>query len=155
MRPFRAGAIAGLTATAPMTAVMLSLHEALPRQRRYPLPHREIVKSAFGSRPRKKQQDPSEHTGGVYLAHFAYGTLMAALFGPLNRRLPGHPAMKGSLFGLLVWAMSYLAWLAASGILPPPNRRPAEWNIYIVLAHLVWGASLGLITRRLMDRRIP
>src|SRR5919107_176638 len=38
MNKIVAGTLAGLTATAPMTAAMVAMHKALPAHERYPLP---------------------------------------------------------------------------------------------------------------------
>ena len=38
-----AGTLAGLTATAPMTAAMIAMHKALPAHERYPLPPRKVT----------------------------------------------------------------------------------------------------------------
>ena len=43
MNRYWAGALAGLAATVPMTATMLTLHRRLPKNERYHLPPRELT----------------------------------------------------------------------------------------------------------------
>jgi uncharacterized membrane protein YagU involved in acid resistance len=61
--------------------------------------------------------------------------------------------LKGALFGVGVWAASYLGWLPAAGILRPATREPAGRNAMMIASHAVWGASLAVISERL--RRPP
>jgi len=53
--------------------------------------------------------------------------------------------VKGIVFGLGVWAASYLAWLPALGILPPATEAPPRRNAVMIAAHIVWGAAAGLL----------
>lgn len=81
-------------------------------------------------------------------AHLGFGAAAGALFGvlrPLVRPLPA--PLAGTLFGAGVWFVSYRGWIPALGLLPPPERdRPARPQS-MLLAHLVYGAALGLLAR--------
>jgi uncharacterized membrane protein YagU involved in acid resistance len=52
--------------------------------------------------------------------------------------------MKGSVFGALVWATSYLGWIPAFGFKTSAYKLTGIRNLQMFLAHLVWGASLGI-----------
>ena len=100
------GAVAGLTATIPMTVVMLTLHRgALPAHQRYPLPPRRITMRVAGKAGVRHRMDEPDRTAATYAAHFAYGTATGAVYGALAPRLPGNPLLKGTSYGLLVWAL--------------------------------------------------
>lgn len=143
------GMIAWLTATAPMTVAMELMHRRLPAGEQYPLPPREITMTVaegagvgrlLGERGRREL---------TLLGHFAYGALAGAAYGPLTRRWDAHPAVKGTVFGLGLWAASYAGWLPAVGIFPPPQREPARRNLLMIAAHVVWGAATGVLADRL------
>ena len=152
-RHLLAGALAGFTATVPMTAVMLSLHRALPARERYPLPPRRITMRVARKARVAHQLDEGERTAATYAAHFGYGTATGALYAALVApRVPGHPAVKGTGFGLLVWALSYLGLMPVTGLHPPATREPAGRNGLMILAHVVWGSVLGALTEAI-DRR--
>ena len=142
------GALAGVVATAPMTVVMEILHR-WPRPESEPLPPHQItleIAEQAGVKPHL--DEPSERIATILVSHFGYGAGAGALYAPLAARVPGHPAVKGAAFGLLVWALSYLGWLPAAGILPPATENTPRRNALMITAHLVWGATTGLLAER-------
>lgn len=141
------GALAGLIATGPMTAMMLAAKRALPRHQRYPLPPRQIT-ARLASEARV---DASE--GQVLAAagalHF-FGAAAGAVFALLSRRSDLPPIAHGGLFGLLVWTVSYLGWVPALSILRPATEHPKGRNALMIAANVLWGAVTAwiLIRRR-------
>lgn len=139
------GAAAGLAATCTMTAVLAItkatglLGEPPPRK----LTRR--VLDRLGFRVRGRELDVT-----TLVAHAGYGAAMGALYAlvPMRRA----PILRGSTFGVGVWAMSYMGWIPALGLMrTPKNDRPGR-PTSMVLAHLVFGATLGAIER---SRRKP
>ena len=147
-----AGALAGLAATVPMTVAMEAMHRRLPQRQRYPLPPRKITMRAAGAVGVRHKLDEPERLGLTLAAHFGYGTAAGALYGPLSNRVKGPAAVKGMGYGLLVWAGSYLGLLPALGLLSPATDHPPRRNALMIAAHLVWGATLGLLTAWLTPR---
>ncbi|MCA1606571.1 MAG: DUF1440 domain-containing protein [Acidobacteria bacterium] len=139
-----AGAVAGFVATIPMTTAMRLLHRRLPWWERYPLPPRRISARLASKTGLRKHLDEDEEKGVTLAAHFGYGTAMGAVYSPVARRVGAPWFVSGPAFGLAVWAGSYLGLLPALGILESATKRPPERNALIIVAHLVWGASLGL-----------
>lgn len=121
-----------------MTMVMRRLHPLLDERDDYPLPPREIVEQVG---PDGDEQDARS---GTLAAHFGYGALTGAVFALL-------PAFRGggALYGVGVWALSYLGWIPAARILAPAWRHPAERNLLMIVVHLVWGAALATSLREL------
>jgi putative membrane protein len=142
------GALAGFVATVPMTATMLLLHRCLRRRDRYALPPHQITGEIAKRSGAKEHVDTPEHVAASILSHFAYGAGTGALYGPLADNLPAPPALKGMAFGLAVWAISYLGWLPATGIMNMPVEQSGRRNALMIGAHVVWGAMLGLLTER-------
>ena len=136
------GALAGFAATLPMTGAMRRMHEHLPRRERYPLPPREIVEDLpdLGLRP----------STATLLHHFLYGAAAGSVLAAASTR---RDAAAGGVFGLAVWAASYLGWIPAMGILRFGARHPARRNGLMLAAHLVWGACLAAGLRELETAR--
>lgn len=137
------GALAGFAATLPMTFVMRRLHAQLPAQERYPLPPREISEDLprLGLSP----------AAATLLYHFLYGGAAGALYAGLFRR---RGMAAGSVFGVTVWAASYLGWIPAARILRFGTEHPARRNGLMLAAHLAWGASLAAGLRELEEAKV-
>jgi uncharacterized membrane protein YagU involved in acid resistance len=148
MNKIVAGTLAGLTATAPMTAAMIAMHKALPARERYPLPPRKVTMRAAQLVGLKKHLDEPDKKAATLAAHFGYGAAMGGIFALLAPRTPGPPVAKGIGWGLIVWATSYLGLLPATGLHEPATQHPRERNILMILAHVIWGGSLGLLLSR-------
>jgi uncharacterized membrane protein YagU involved in acid resistance len=148
MNKIVAGTLAGLTATAPMTAAMLAMHKVLPAHERYPLPPRKVTMRFARKTGVKKHLDEAQKKAATLAAHFGYGAAMGGIFALLAPRAPGRPLPKGIAWGLIVWATSYLGLLPATGLHEPATRHPRERNLLMILAHVIWGGSLGLLLSR-------
>ena len=149
-RDVLAGAGAGCLATGPMTAVMLVLHRRLPLTQRSALPPR-VVTDRLLTRLGLRRPRPGAPRMALALAgHFAYGVAAGALFGPVAAVSPAPAPASGMVFGLALWAVSYLGWLPAARLFPPATDQPAARNRLMIAAHAVWGLALGVLTRRLV-----
>jgi uncharacterized membrane protein YagU involved in acid resistance len=149
LRDVVTGGLAGLAATVPMTVVMRGLHALLPAYERYPLPPQQITSKAADAVGLETEAHGLEWELKTHAAHYAYGAGCGAAYALAAPHLPGTPAVKGAVFGIGVWTVSYLGWLPAAGILPPATREPAGRNVVMLLAHVVWGAAAAT----LLDRR--
>lgn len=143
------GAVAGLLATIPMTIFMLMTWKRLPEREKYPLPPRLITRNAVKQVESLQRLGSRNLTALTLLLHFLYGALTGSLYGTLERQIPLHQSVKGSLYGVSVWSASYLGWIPAFGILSPATKHPWRRNLLMIAAHLVWGTSLGVFTRLL------
>jgi uncharacterized membrane protein YagU involved in acid resistance len=137
------GAAAGWIATLPMTITMLSGWMLLPKRERYPLPPREIV-GVLAERLGQEEKFSDDALMGVTLfSHFLYGAMAGSVYTALEKRVALKDSWKGSLAGLLLWAGSYLGWLPLVRILKPATQHPWRRNVLMIVAHLVWGMTLG------------
>ena len=126
------GALAGLTATTAMTAVMRRLYGKLPAEERYPLPPREITERIA---PEEAGDEALRDVS--LLTHFGYGAATGALMavsGTQNRQA------TGAAIGTGIWALSYFGWVPGLGILKSADRHPVRRSALMICAHLVWGA---------------
>jgi uncharacterized membrane protein YagU involved in acid resistance len=139
------GALAGLAATAPMTLAMEAMHRYLPTGERYPLPPRLITEKVAEDVGVAGRLNEEEHRRGALIAHFAYGAAVGAIYAPLAKRTGLPPLVGGALYGLAVWAGSYLGLLPAAGILRPATEHPPRRTALMIAAHIVWGATTGAL----------
>ncbi|HWS53323.1 MAG TPA: DUF1440 domain-containing protein, partial [Pyrinomonadaceae bacterium] len=89
----------------------------------------------------------------TWASHFGYGAACGALYGALAAERDVPPLAAGVGFGLAVWAGSYLGWLPAAGIISPATEHPPRRNALMIAAHVVWGATTGLVVAGLSDGR--
>jgi uncharacterized membrane protein YagU involved in acid resistance len=143
-RPMLMGAIAGLAATAPMTAAMLYLHRRLPLQERQPLPQRGIIDNLTRRFHQEERLTESEEMALSFASHFAYGAAMGGIYSFIYRRLRLPAPVSGVFYGLALWVTSYLGWLPSARILPPATEETPARNFLMIFAHVVWGVSLDL-----------
>jgi hypothetical protein len=138
------GAAAGLAATAAMTVMMFA---ARRRGTMRKLPPERITEAMLDALRLRR----SERTENVIssVAHLAYGAGAGALFAVLagSLRRPGTRVLAGPAYGLALWAASYVGWVPALGIMPPPHRDGRRRPTAMVLAHVTYGAVLGWLLR--------
>jgi putative membrane protein len=139
------GAVAGCVATGPMTLFMLGVHRVLSNWPRPALPPKKIALSLAQRVGLKKHLDRDQRQGFAWISHFLFGTSMGALYGPLSRRVPGSPLLTGPVYGLMVWATSYLGWLPALDVPGAATDESPRRNLMMIAAHLVWGSTLGAV----------
>ena len=145
MKYVLAGAAAGVAATVPMTMVMETLHDRLDGEVARPLPPREIAEGLavkFGVHRDLSERDMQNLTLAL---HVGYAALTGAIFSTMAPRQVGAGAAVGALFGLGVWATSYLGWLPVAGVRQPVTYDPVARTGLMIAAHLAWGAAVGVI----------
>lgn len=136
------GALAGFSATLPMTYAMANLHDVLPCSERYPLPPREISQSLPWA--------GLEPAVAALLYHFLFGAAAGSLYPALPGR--GNPA-TGMVYGVAVWAASYLGWIPAASVLRAATAHPTRRNLMMIVSHIVWGLSLSVGFKILLRAR--
>jgi uncharacterized membrane protein YagU involved in acid resistance len=150
-----AGAIAGFIATIPMSVAMAAMHVLLPRKEQYPLPPKEITTAIVAKAGVKENLGEPERRALSLAAHFAYGALTGAVYGPLSEKTSLSGTTGGIGYGVFVWAASYLGLLPAMRILTPATEHPARRNALMISAHVIWGACLGVLLERTKEDDHP
>jgi uncharacterized membrane protein YagU involved in acid resistance len=98
---------------------------------------------------------PIQHLNALTTVnHCAYGIAGGAVFAWLRRegQLPESAVLQGIAFGLLVWAGSYMVWVPAFRIMPPPEEDQPGRVGTMVAAHVVYGSVLGKC-QELLEKR--
>jgi len=137
--------IVGFVSTSVMTAVMQLLYNGLPRDEQYPLPPEEIAAVAEVTIIGKELNQP-QHMAWTFISHYGYGITLAGIYSKISEHLPFGVLPKGILYGLAVWAGSYLGWLPVLGVLRPATQFPPARNGLMIISHVIWGAVLGALT---------
>ena len=146
------GAVAGFAGTVPMTVFMLLTQRFLPKGQRYALPPEIITKELAHRAHVRQHMNKMQVLGATTIAHFGYGAMTGLLYAPFANKLPLPAIVKGLLFGLLVWAASYLGLLPLIGMSESGQREPGRRNLMMIAAHVVWGATMGLVAEVLTDK---
>ena len=137
------GFLSGFAATAPMTAAMLVMHRMLPWSQREALPPRKVTMNIADAAQAKHQMSAPQRDLATAAAHFGYGAGMGALYAAMEQKVRAPGIAKGIGWGLTVWSVSYLGFLPALGLHRAATREPRGRNLLMILAHVVWGATLG------------
>jgi hypothetical protein len=142
------GFAAGFVATAPMTVAMEAMHRQLPERERQPLPPRQItMNAARKARVAHHLDDEKDRFGATLAAHFAFGSAMGGAYALAAPHLPGPPVVRGVGFAMLVYAANYLGLMPAAGLTPhAPKDTPRRIGLMLA-AHVVWGATIGLLLK--------
>jgi hypothetical protein len=142
-----------------MTVVMELLHGLLPAREQHPLPPRHVTERVLEAADLHDDLTEGQKQQATLANHYAYGTGAGGVYGLLAPHLPFGPAVNGIGYGLGVWAASYLGLLPAAGLYPPATEEHPGRNALMIAAHVVWGATLGLVHRDLAgdegDREFP
>jgi uncharacterized membrane protein YagU involved in acid resistance len=147
------GGLAGFVATGPMTIFMLATQRFLPKRQQYALPP-EIITEELARRTHVRwHMNKKQVEGATLVSHFGYGATMGALYGPLGKKLSLPSPVNGVLFGLVVWAASYLGLLPLSGMSESGQKEPARRNLLMIAAHVIWGFTLGVVLEFLDDTK--
>ena len=143
------GAIAGFMATVPMSATMLLGWGLLPKREKYPLPPRLITEEITKRMQLEEHLNEESLIGLTIVSHFGYGALIGSIYALFERWVPGYPSFKGVMTGIAIWVGSYLGWLPAMRILSPATQHPWRRNLLMIVAHVIWGVTLGEGVRKL------
>lgn len=148
--PSLIGAAAGGVATIPMTLFMLAMHKILPHWQKGALPPEKIT--AEMAERASVSVDKPQLLGSSLAAHLGYGATMGSLYMNITRKWAVHPLLKGCLFGLGIWAGSYMGWLPAAKFAAAGTNETKERNILMIIAHLIWGGVTGVVTDQLLHQ---
>jgi hypothetical protein len=112
-----------------MTLFMTAAQRYLPLHQRHSLPPKAITMDLLSRVNLKQRLNRKQRKRATWVAHVAYGTGVGAAYGTVSRAIPLPPAVKGIIFGMLVWAGSYLGWLPAFDVSGSAPDQPMRRNL--------------------------
>ena len=139
--------VAGCIATLPMTVFLLGIQRILPGWQRYTLPPEEVTKELAQRVHMQHYLDKKRLLASSIVFHFGYGTAMGGLYGLLMRQIRLSSFLKGVLFGLTIWAASYLGWMPLAHISVAAPREPLQRNLMMITGHIIWGSATGTLAK--------
>ena len=109
---------------------------------------RRLAQRTTGQRPTGTQLDVLSAA-----AHLSVGSSAGAIFGLVVPPQPNplRAATAGAGYGLMVWCAGYVGFLPALDLMSPPPSGERRRTRTMVVAHIVYGAALGLIDRVLAN----
>ena len=149
------GAAAGLMGTLAIQVMRTSNQKLLPETMP---PIREdpgafMVEQAEELLPEQAQDDIPDFAEAAAAKALAmgYGMTAGALLGAL-RSGEGNVVVDGVVLGLGTWAVGYLGWLPASGLMPPLTKQTPEQVLSVAVQHAVFGVITASIYQWLRNR---
>lgn len=100
-----------------------------------------------------KELAPQEKKKAGQAVHYAFGTLMGAVYGVAAELVPEVTTGGGTAYGTLLFLGAHEVAVPAFQLSAPPTETPARDHLQHWAAHVVYGGSLELvrsIMRRLM-----
>ncbi len=143
------GAVAGLAATVPMTAVIGVGNAAGFLRTPPPVEITENLAEQAGEAP--DLGSPAFQVGWLS-AHLGYGAACGAVYALMRPLLPRSDITAGLLFGGAVWSISYMTLMPALHLYPEPQADSRWRQAVMIAAHAVFGTALAAIDRRLRER---
>jgi hypothetical protein len=141
------GLVAGAGGTAAMTAYQTALSNGSDGEpggdswNDAPAPAKVAKRILEGVFHRKVS--PAQIPLLTNVMHWAYGTAWGSAYGAVQGTVHKRPLLLGPVFGVGVWAASYLA-LVPMGIYRPPWRYPARELATDLSYHLVYGVGAAI-----------
>lgn len=136
-----------------MTLVLMKMQESRPELREKSHSPAAITADVTRRFIPRRWLTTSVRADLTMFSHFLFGATTGALFGVMTpkvsrattaRHPPAPPWGRGVLFGLGVWAASYLGWVPVLGLRPAATKVSSARNAQMILAHVAWGAALAL-----------
>src|SRR5215203_7104486 len=146
MQTLARGALAGLAATVPMTAVIGAGRAAGLMGTPPPVEITENIAEQAGQDP--DRQSPEFQTAWL-AAHVGYGTACGAIFSAIRPVLPRSDLVAGLLFGAAVWGASYISIMPSLNLYPSAQDDSNQRQVVMIAAHAVFGTALASVDHRL------
>lgn len=149
-----AGAVAGLAGTFVLQGLLAGSARwapaTLPPIRRDPAEF--MVEQAESALPaaRRPASPPTGRAAAEKGLQLGYGTTFGVLYGLAAGG--GSPVLAGAALGLATWAVGYLGWLPATGLMPPVTGQEPARVAGPIATHVGYGIATAAAYRWLSRR---
>jgi hypothetical protein len=149
-----AGAAAGLAGTFVLQGLLAGSGRwapaTLPPIRRDPAEF--MVEQAESALPaaRRPALPPAGRAAAEKGLQLGYGMTFGVLYGLVAGA--GSPVLAGVALGLATWAVGYLGWLPAAGLMPPVTRQEPARVAGPIATHVGYGIATGAAYQWLSGR---
>ena len=142
MQTLARGALSGLAATVPMTAVIVAGRATGLMGTPPPV---EITENAAEQAGEDPDRQSPEFQAAWLAAHIGYGAACGVVFSAIRPVLPRSDLAAGLMFGMAVWGVSYIGLMPSLNLYPSPEADSNQRQVVMVAAHAVFGAALASI----------
>lgn len=149
------GALGGMIGTAALFSALTANKKLFPKDEA-PMrqdPGEFMVETAEAAALAKKEQREVPQIAETIAAnalHFGYGASGGALYA-LLRPKSRNALLEGAALGMGIWAVGYLGWLPAVGLLPPVTEQKPMQIFSPIWQHALYGAVTVAAYRRLRN----
>jgi hypothetical protein len=146
------GALGGFIGTCAMSALMVAAQRAGLMGR---LPPERITQKSFFKGFRSPARERRKNMLAALL-HVGFGIAGGVGFGIVAFR---HIAtyllvVGGMLYATGIWFVSYMGWVPALRLMPPADKDRRDRQVVMLVAHWVYGATLGMVFGAFGSRRM-
>ncbi len=113
-------------------------------------PSTQIIADRLSEAVRGKEVPEEAKPAAGVAVHYLTGALQGSVFGLLAALRPRTGLFAGLLYGTAIWLFLDEITLRALNIAPDPKKVPKKQHIEALGAHLVYGATLAITTRRFL-----
>lgn len=146
------GLLTGAMSTLVMTLSIVILQRATSR---WKLPPQQISEAvADNAAGHHDLAEPMAFRYWMSL-HMLYGAIAGAVYSLAVGVLKRRSCLGGLIYGLIVWTGSYAGYLPKLNLYPSPDRDQTTRAITMIIAHCVYGATLGCLDQRLNRSEKP
>jgi putative membrane protein len=147
-----AGAVGGLAASWVMTQFQSLLTALADKQKSQATGEGATVKTAeaISTQVLDHELDSKEKKWAGPAVHYAFGTIVGALYGALAERMPAARACRGTAYATAVWIAGDEIGVPGFGLAPPPTETPASTHVKALASHLVYGFTTDLARRAIL-----
>jgi hypothetical protein len=150
-----AGAAAGLAGTLVLQGLLAGsarwAPKTLPEMRRDPAEFMVEQAESTLSPTRRAQVPPKGKAAAEKGLPLGYGATFGMLYGLTARG--GSSLLAGAVLGLATWAVGYLGWLPATGLMPVVTRQEPARVAGPIATHLGYGIATAA-TYQWLSRRL-
>jgi uncharacterized membrane protein YagU involved in acid resistance len=139
MKKTEVGIWSGIFATSVMTLALFELSKSKKQQ----LPPAKVTRDVLKPFNINKAISKNEEPEVTLISHFIYGIGCSLAYTGIQNHLRRPSITGGVAYGISVWIGSYFGLLPAMQSRAAAYHLPKTTNLKMLLAHIVWGASLG------------
>ena len=77
-------------------------------------------------------------------SRMVYGATFGAAYAAARHKSK-HPVLEGTLLGVGVWAVGYLGWLPAAGLIKPVWKEDPKRTLAEVARHAAYGVATAAV----------
>ncbi len=108
---------------------------------------REVAEGTAGEVPSAARTEQ-----GMTAIHYVFGAALGAAYGAIAEELPMVTVGAGIPAGAAMWLVTHGTTVPLIGLQSPTTEMPAAWFVWELGSHLVFGAAVEALRRRVREK---